>query len=303
MTTASSDGGPTLEKSRLATDAKVSGTLRPHISAGIGICPTTPSPLLNTSSRMRCTSNFGDVQWCSRDSHTPESREDNAVAIKGMKSGCRKYLAATTPRCRNWIKRRSNKPDGALGKHVRSSRNHASHSPHRRRSRAHRPTADSARNCRSGSHKPGWSCRLPLSLDRRDRTRPVCRDPEQTDGEGACGRGRGGGGARHRRRSRLLLPDVRRHARTPVALARPGRPEGHPGPSRPLFGRDSLNSSQVHPLRHASCLLAPPCHLVGRSPHWILRGFLHPSTLRGLPPDPHPFPARRRPEALPGICP
>ena len=62
MTTASSDGGPTLEKWRLANDATDSGTYCSQISAGIGICPNTPYPLSNTSSLMRCISNFGDVE-------------------------------------------------------------------------------------------------------------------------------------------------------------------------------------------------------------------------------------------------
>ena len=112
----------------------------------------------------------------------------SAVAIKGRKSGCRRSLAASTPQSTSWIKRRSNKPDGALGRHARRSRSHASHSPRCRRSRAHRPTSDSAGNCRSGSctHKPGRSCRFPFSQDQRDRTRLVCRNSKPTDRRVAC---------------------------------------------------------------------------------------------------------------------
>ena len=91
--------------------------------------------------------------------------------IKGKKSGCRRSLAASTPQSRDWVRRRSNNPGRALGRQARKFLNHTSHSPHRRRSRAHRP--DPAGNCRlgSGTHELCWTCAY--LFPKTDATAPV----------------------------------------------------------------------------------------------------------------------------------
>ena len=190
---------------------------------------------------MCCISTSEDVELCSRDSHTPKSREDKAAVSRGKKSGCRRSPAASTLHSRNWIRHCSNNPGGARGRHTRRFPNHASQSPHRRRARTHRPSSDSVGKGRSGSrtHNPRRSCGHPLAQNRRDRTRPLGRDAESSDDE-VSAKGGGGFGIDVDEVASSLLSGSPFKARAPLNM-RKGQ-GGTRDPRAPTGDRPLLNS-------------------------------------------------------------
>ena len=126
--------------------------------------PSTLNPRRSTSSLTRCISSIGNVESCGEHSHTLESRKDTTVVIMDKKSGWQRSLAASTPHDKNWMRRRSNNPSGALSKHTHRFPSHSSQSPHCKRSQTHRPTSDPAGNCHSGSR---------THISKTDTTAPV----------------------------------------------------------------------------------------------------------------------------------